>query len=344
MADVDVSIVICTHNRPALLKDALDSLVVQVSHSAFRYEVVVVHTGGSDGTQDVIAAIEQRATVPVRAIYQPHRGQVVARNRGLSEAKGDWIANFDDDQIAEPTWLFELWKIAREKSCRSVGGAMRLKLPAGYERPLTHACQRMLGASVDWKTPRLYTRTEGPGSGNQLLHRSVFDQVGVYDETYTLRGYDTDLYRRIREAGIDSWFVPTAMAYHVIPPSRMGDDYFQETSLHNGWMFARRDHDERGARFAILVMAARIGQAAVVNVPRLLKARLLHRSDAVLDARTRLWKAEGYVRSSLYSLAPRIFRQERFFSRYEFRAERRLLSTVAAAPAKLAMETSELSA
>jgi len=323
MSDVDVSMVICTRNRATLLRDALASLLAQQTDGKLRCEIVVVHPGDRDGTPEVLAEAQKDGRIPVRPIHQPHRGQVVARNRGIQEAKGEWIANFDDDQIAEPTWLLELWRLAKEKNSRSVGGGMRLKLPAGYERPLSMACQRMLGASVDWKTPHPYTRKEGPGSGNQLLHRSVLDEVGLYDEAYTLRGYDTDLYRRIREAGIESWFSPLAMAWHVIPPARMSDDYFRETSLHNGWMFACRDFDEKGTGFTLSVTAARFVQAACLNFPRLLKGKLQKRSDVVLDAQVRLWKAEGYVRCTLYTIAPRLFQQKGFFSRFEFRADRR---------------------
>ncbi len=322
MAEIDVSIVLCTHNRAAMLRDALDSLAAQDTENRFTYEIVVVYTGGNDGTLDVIEAVRANAPIPVRGVLQPHKGQVVARNRGLADARGQWIANFDDDQLAEPVWLKELMALAKEKNARSVGGAMRLKLPEGCHRTFTHACERILGASVDWDTPRLYTRTEGPGSGNQLLHRSVFDQVGVYDEAYTLRGYDTDLYRRIREAGIESWFAPKAMAYHVIPPERLTDEYFRETSLHNGWMFTRRDLEARGAANTLALAGARLAQAACLNLPRLLKARIAQRSDLVLDARARLWKTEGYVRSTLYATAPQLFRQRRFFSHFEFRAYR----------------------
>jgi glycosyltransferase involved in cell wall biosynthesis len=322
MSEVDVSIVVCTHNRAAMLREALDSLVRQETDGQFRYEVVVVHTASSDGTLGVIDEISAKAAVLVRAVHQPHQGQVVARNRGIREARGEWIANFDDDQTAEPTWLKELLALAHEKNCRSLGGAMRLRLPKGHERPLSYSCQRTLGASVNWTVPTLYTRKDGPGSGNQLLHRSVYDEVGMYDEAYTLRGYDTDHYRRIREAGIESWFAPRAVAYHIIPESRMTDEYFRETSLHNGWAFARRDQQERGTLSMLATMVARILHAAGFTVPNLIKSHCLRREDGILDGRTRLWKLEGYIRSALYAAAPKLFQQRGFFSRFEFRAER----------------------
>jgi glycosyltransferase involved in cell wall biosynthesis len=323
MDNVDVSIAICSHNRPDGLRDCLRSLINQDTGGKFTYEIVVVHTA-SPGTAEVIEEARQAARVPVRGIHQPHRGAVVARNRSLAESRGEWIALFDDDQTAEPYWLKELWILAHEKNVLSVGGALDLRLPEGCDRRFPPVCRRMLGETVAWDTPRPYTRREGPGCGNQMLHRSVFEAVGVFDDSFSLRGHDTDLYRRIRMAGIESWFTPKALGHHVIPPRRLEDAFFQETSLHTGWSFARRDQLECGAGFALGMAAARVGQALLVNAPRLAAALLGGDHEKILAARIRLWRAEGYVRSTLYMLAPRCFQQRRFFARFEFRADKRL--------------------
>lgn len=318
----DVSIVLCTHNRPDLLREALASLVAQETHGKFTFEIVVIHTN-SPGTLEVVEELSREAGFPVRPVFQSHRGQVVARNRGLAEARGEWIANFDDDQVASPCWLRELWETAHEKRCRSVGGALRLRLPAGCQRRFTPLVERVLGATVNWDTVRPYTRREGPGSGNQMIHRSVFEELGTYDPSFTLRGYDTDMYRRMRMAGVESWFNPRASGEHVIPAERLNDSFFRETSLHNGWSFARRDRLERGRLANLVLAAARLAQALLVGLPRLAWTRWGGDPERLLDARIRLWRAQGYLRSTLYWLAPRWFPQEQFFARHEFRAEKR---------------------
>ncbi len=231
------------------------------------------------------------------------------------------LRNLDDDQIADHCWLKELMATAREKDSRVVGGALYLKFPHGCQPELSWQCRRMLGESVHWGQVRPYTRKEGPGTGSLLVHRSVFEKVGRFDESFTLRGYDTDFYRRVREAGIDAWFTRYAVAYHVTPHSRLEDEYFKETSLHNGWHFARRDLLEFGQVKTVALLVARLGQATVLHVPRWLIARLSGSKAAVLTARVRLWRTQGYTRSALHWIAPRFFSQRRFFSKYEFRAD-----------------------
>ncbi len=322
MTTVDVTIVMCTRNRADLLRGAMNSLVAQLTDGAFTYELLIVNNASTDNTAEVIAEVAARTPVTVRSVYEAQTGQVTARNRGLREAQGEWIANFDDDQTAEPTWLLELMRVARDKDARSVGGKLFLKLPEGCERTLALQVRRLLGESLLWDHVAPYTRKQGPGSGNQLLHTSIFEQIGVYDEAFTLRAYDTDLYRRMRAAGITSWFAPAAVAHHVTPPSRLEESYLRETALHNGWSFARRDTIEWGAFMTWLAAAARVGQALLSHTPQLWLARRFRRDETVLALRCRRWRAEGYARCVLYATAPSLFSQPRFFSRFEFRASK----------------------
>jgi hypothetical protein len=210
---------------------------------------------------------------------------------------------------------------------KSVGGAIHLRLPENVERHVTHRVGRLLGASVSWKSEQPYTRKQGPGSGNQLLHREIFDRVGVYDLDYQLRGYDVDLYRRIREAGFESWFTPHAIGHHLIPHERLTEEYLFQTSLHNGWTFACRDLAEQGINRAVSISLARVGHMCLFSIPALLLAKIRCNEEETLSARCRLRHAEGYLRCVLFKIAPRLCAQKGFFTKHEFRAERKMMAT-----------------
>jgi glycosyltransferase involved in cell wall biosynthesis len=300
---IDISVVVCTYNRAEMLRDTLASLAAQETEGRFRYEVLVVDNASTDHTPQVLEAAAGNGTW-LRHVREPRQGQVHARNRGIIEARGDWIANFDDDQIADPRWLLELLSLAQRRNVRSVGGAVRLKLPEGCDRMLSSVCRRVLGESVGWADEQPYTRKEGPGSGNQMLHRSVFAQIGPYDDAYSRRGEDTDLYRRIRAAGIESWYTPRAIAWHVTPPSRLEEKYLRATSVYNGWCFASRDREEWGRIALALVSAARLGQAALVNAPRLVWARLRRAREEALAARCLFWRLQGYLQCAASLMLP----------------------------------------
>ena len=88
---VNVSVIIPTYNRKNLLKRALHS----VSNQTFiPREIIVVDDGSSDGTKDWVLA----RFPDVRYIYQDNSGVSSARNSGIKEAIGSWIAFLDSDE------------------------------------------------------------------------------------------------------------------------------------------------------------------------------------------------------------------------------------------------------
>ena len=91
-----VSVVIPTHNRAALLKEAIES-VLAVRHEDFDIEILVVDDGSTDATATVVADYPT-----VTYLRLPgNQGASVARNVGMSAAHGEFIAFLDDDDV----WL-----------------------------------------------------------------------------------------------------------------------------------------------------------------------------------------------------------------------------------------------
>jgi GT2 family glycosyltransferase len=92
-----VSVIVPCYNQDAYLADAIRSLVQQ-SHT--EWECIIVNDGSTDRSLDVarrLAGEDSR----VRVIDQHNRGLSAARNRGLAEARGDWIHFLDADDLLE---------------------------------------------------------------------------------------------------------------------------------------------------------------------------------------------------------------------------------------------------
>lgn len=88
-----LSVVIPAYNRASLLPATLRSLLAQ---ERVADEILVVDDGSTDDTADVAEAFGG----PVRVIRQSNQGPAAARNRGLSEAQGEYIHFFDSDDLA----------------------------------------------------------------------------------------------------------------------------------------------------------------------------------------------------------------------------------------------------
>lgn len=297
VAPVDMSIVVCTYNRAEMLRECLQSLMQQETAGEFTYEIVVVDNKSPDHTASVVEELAKTSPVPLRYVFESEPGQVHARHRGLDEARGEWIANFDDDEVATPPWALELLRLARKHNLLSVGGKLLLQMQEPTDRNLHPLVRRMLGESVLWDDEAPYSRRQGPGSGNQLLHRSVYEKVGRYDLNYQSRGYDTDHYRRIREAGIESWFAPKALAYHVTPPSRLTYKYLRETAILNGWCFCHRDLEHFGILRCAGVSLARWGLGWAYTLPRAGLAKVGGRSETALAYWLKFLQHQSYAKS-----------------------------------------------
>ena len=90
-----LSVVIPAYNRATLLPLTLRSLLAQ---ERVADEILVVDDGSSDGTAEIAEAFGD----PVRVIRQSNQGPGAARNRGLTEAQGEFIHFFDSDDLALP--------------------------------------------------------------------------------------------------------------------------------------------------------------------------------------------------------------------------------------------------
>ncbi|MBN1557534.1 MAG: glycosyltransferase family 2 protein, partial [Lentisphaerae bacterium] len=97
---VDLSVVIPTYNRAALLRRTLDSLLDQSADQA-SFEVIVVDDGSEDATGAVLEAAARRDPGRVRALSCAHALSGAARNAGIAAARGRLILSMDDDLVAD---------------------------------------------------------------------------------------------------------------------------------------------------------------------------------------------------------------------------------------------------
>jgi GT2 family glycosyltransferase len=313
MTGLDVTIAVCTYNRADYLRRALASLLEL--HAPCSYEILIVDNASTDHTGRVIAQNLRRRRPPVRSVVEPQQGIAFARNRAVAEARGQWIAFFDDDQVAQRDWLLELLATARRRNARCVGGRVLLILSERQRAALTTGRRRLLGELGDRGGEQRYTRRWTPGTGNLLLHRSIFDEVGTFDESLSEGGEDTDLYRRLRAAEIDAWFNPKAVVYHHVPGYRLQDKYLLWSARRKGWHNARGDRGRWGKAMFPMIYAARLAQAMLLFVLRLLR-------EDPLGARWVLCRGVGYLSSGLCLMAPQLFPEEQSLSSLNFRLER----------------------
>jgi glycosyltransferase involved in cell wall biosynthesis len=95
-----VSVIIPTYNREDYVVKTLDSVLCQ---NFKDYEIIVVDDGSTDNTGEKLKKYKDK----IKYIYQKNSGVSAARNKGISQAKGEWLAFLDSDDEWDSDYLYE---------------------------------------------------------------------------------------------------------------------------------------------------------------------------------------------------------------------------------------------
>jgi glycosyltransferase involved in cell wall biosynthesis len=115
----EVSVVVPTHNRSRLLPLSLRSVQRQ---RGVDLEIIVVDDGSTDDTPRLLAGLEPPVVV-IR--HERSLGVSAARNRGIAEARGEWVAFLDDDDLWAPDKLaLQLEALRRDGTQWAYAGAV----------------------------------------------------------------------------------------------------------------------------------------------------------------------------------------------------------------------------
>ena len=242
-----ISVIVPTYNRSEMLHGALESLVRQETGDEFEYEVIVVDNASTDATPAVVEKVAGESLEPVRCFYHEITGPASARNCGLANAQGEWLAFFDDDELATTDWLRQLYRGALETKAPVVGGAMQLDLPEKTLNRLGRVVRQTSLREIDYyPTIHLYTENRLPGTNNALVARQVFDTVGTFDVSRLCGGSDSDFFLRARAAGMDLYYTPHAVVRHRVAPNRLTQEYLRWDARQGCSAFAGLDFKFKG--------------------------------------------------------------------------------------------------
>ncbi len=227
----EISVVICTRNRAALLEKCLLS-VEQQTLAASVFEILVVDNGSSDATPLLLEKFSER--LPLTAISEPVIGLSRARNTGWQAAKSDFIAFLDDDAMADPDWLAS--GLRSFQTVRPMPAAMTGPIRLAWEQSapvwLTIDIQGCLGRLDFGTDAREFGGSETLIGANCFFHRRILERFGGFNErlgrlnTVLLSGEETLLQRHIENAGECLWYDPQAGIRHWVPVIRTKPGWF----------------------------------------------------------------------------------------------------------------------
>ncbi|BAI60310.1 putative glycosyltransferase [Methanocella paludicola SANAE] len=235
-----VSVVIVNWNGLKYLRECLDSLFAQ---SYANREIILVDNASTDGSPDFI-----RKNYPMVKVIESssNLGFAGGTNRGIKEAKGELIALFNQDAVADKNWLEILVKAVNSSNdIAAVAGKIfywgdeqeRKKVFCTWPKvdPRKALAYNFFderpAADVDYL----------PGCA-MLIKKKALDEVGLLDEDYFLYFEETDWCARAIMAGYRLVYVPDAKAWHVVSGS-IGSGAKLSYIMRNRVRFALKNFD-----------------------------------------------------------------------------------------------------
>lgn len=256
MEQTDISVIVCTYNRSASLRNTLKSLCRQAVPSGVSWEVVVVDNNSSDDTQGVIRNFTAVPGTSIRAVREERQGLSQARNRGIAEARGRYLVFTDDDVLAPSGWVSVLNETFEKGGWDAIGGRVLLRYDRSMPRWLKPELWGFL-ACLDYGDEEMpLTDIERPFFGaNMAFCREVFEKVGGFDAGLGRKGKalvggeEIDLFGRMLAAGLRAVYQPRAAVDHVVDPGRLRKGYFRRLHYASGRTWGMRRDDLNGRTF-----------------------------------------------------------------------------------------------
>lgn len=167
-----VSVIIPAYGHAEYILQTLDSVFAQTFGD---YEVIVVNDGSPDNTAAVLGPLIQANKI--RYFEQKNQGVAAARNFGISQASGTYIALLDDDDLWPPDKLGWQVECLEEGTAIAVGGGADLFNREG----LLHRFQGTGNVSLPVKS--FFSGNPFYSPGQVMFRRSAFDGGAMFDST-----------------------------------------------------------------------------------------------------------------------------------------------------------------
>ncbi len=185
-----ISFVIPAYNEEKFIGPCIDSILDEMRGKNTEYEILVVNNASSDGTKNV--ALEHGA----RVVDEPRKGLTKARQCGLQNARGEWLAHIDADCRLSKTWFENLQKLQKKyPHAVCISGPYHY-----YDAPFFSKV--MLTIMWNFFAPITY-RLVGYMAlgGNFTAKKEALLATGGFDENIDFYGEDTNIARRLSKVG-----------------------------------------------------------------------------------------------------------------------------------------------
>ncbi len=238
-----ISVIICTYNRDKYIFNVLNS-IAQGRLPRSEYEIVLVDNNCTDNTRQECLRFQQACPdVNFHYFVETNQGLSHARNCAIRNSQGEVLVYVDDDAVVNPDYLAAYFNFfAGNANAVAAGGPILPRYEDCAEPQWMSHFTRQLITGKLWlgDRQRLFPRGAFPGGGNAAYRKCVFDDVGLFNVELGRKGdsligaEEKDLFDKMTSKGMSFYYVPNAILYHLIPPKKLTQEYFDRLTVSIG--------------------------------------------------------------------------------------------------------------
>lgn len=185
-----ISVIIPMYNSKDTIINSIKSVCTQSYEGSM--EILVINDGSTDGSKDIVETYIKNNNIafPIRLINKKNGGVSSARNLGIKESKGEWIALLDSDDIWLPEKISkQVAEIEKNKKIKFIGTKKDSDTYPFFKKN-TQLFYHLTAKEVIMKWH--------PHTSTALINKKALINAGLYDETRS-HAEDGDLWLRIAE-------------------------------------------------------------------------------------------------------------------------------------------------
>lgn len=222
-----LSIIICCYNRERLLPYCIESIFNQQYQNS-DIEIIFIDNNSTDNSGEYFKSqIGKDARFSFKYFVEKKQGLSHARNRGIEESSGRYVAFVDDDAIMKEDYFQKTVDfINKYPDCLAFGGIINVHFegtPPVWENKYVNS---MFGYFRPSEKPFIFDSSNYPRGSNMIFLRTLFTEVGNFNPKLgrVKRGLagneEKDLFQRIYRNGHTVRFDPSLIVDHIAPVER----------------------------------------------------------------------------------------------------------------------------
>ncbi|MEJ6482390.1 hormogonium polysaccharide biosynthesis glycosyltransferase HpsE [Nostoc punctiforme UO1] len=236
LGNLDFTVSIPTYNGAKRLPKVLDLLLNQTGVENLNWEIIIIDNNSKDDTNKISEYYQKfsNENFSVRYFLEKEQGIAFARMRAINEARGEFIAFIDDDNLPANDWVLQSYLFGKEHPqagawSGQIHGDFEVNPPKDFAR-----IQAFLAIREHGLKPYLFDADNlrlPPGAAlvvrKQAWCESVPEQL-VFKGRLTklmVAGDDTEALLYLHKEGWEIWYNPAMHIDHQIPHWRLEKDY-----------------------------------------------------------------------------------------------------------------------